>query len=331
MELNRPPLVITFELSDRRKAIVADALAGASAVVYLTELDETARAEALRNTGVLLTVNTSKELRSGEAKLLVGARLIQFMIAGVDFIRLGELPEGVPVATNGGGYAESMAEHALAMALAAAKRLILEHENLKRGQFNQFKRNRMLAGRVCGIFGFGGIGAATARLMRGIGMQIHAINRHGRTDQQADSIGTPERLNELLETADVLVISAPLTRATHSLIGAAELRRMKDDAILLNLARGEIVQERPLYDHLVKHPSFTACIDAWWIEPVRHGEFRIDQPFLSLPNFIASPHNSAQSEGAHDIGLRRAVENCQRALTGKTPLHVIGLDERLVM
>ena len=65
MELNRPPLVITFELSDRRKAIVADALAGASAVVYLTELDETARAEALRNTGVLLTVNTSKELRSG--------------------------------------------------------------------------------------------------------------------------------------------------------------------------------------------------------------------------------------------------------------------------
>jgi len=330
MELNRPPLVITFELSDRRKAIVADALAGASAVVYLTELDETARAEALRNTGVLLTVNTSKELRSGEAKLLVGARLIQFMIAGVDFIRLGELPEGVPVATNGGGYAESMAEHALAMALAAAKRLILEHENLKRGQFNQFKRNRMLAGRVCGIFGFGGIGAATARLMRGIGMQIHAINRHGRTDQQVDSIGTPERLNELLETADVLVISTPLTRATHSLIGAAELRRMKDDAILLNLARGEIVQERPLYDHLVKHPSFTACIDAWWIEPVRHGEFRIDQPFLDLPNVIASPHNSGQGDGAHDLSLRRAVENCRRALTGETPLHIIGLDERLM-
>jgi len=330
MELNRPPLVITFELSDRRKAIVADALAGASAVVYLTELDETARAEALRNTGVLLTVNTSKELRSGEAKLLVGARLIQFMIAGVDFIRLGELPEGVPVATNGGGYAESMAEHALAMALAAAKRLILEHENLKRGQFNQFKRNRMLAGRVCGIFGFGGIGAATARLMRGIGMQIHAINRHGRTDQQVDSIGTPERLNELLETADVLVISAPLTRATHSLIGAAELRRMKDDAILLNLARGEIVQERPLYDHLVTHPSFTACIDAWWIEPVRHGEFRIDQPFLDLPNVIASPHNSGQGDGAHDLSLRRAVENCRRALTGETPLHIIGLDERLM-
>ena len=330
MELSRSSVVVAFELSQKRKAIAADALAGASVVVYLTEVDEVARAEALRKTGALLTFNPSKELRPGEARLLDGARLIQFMIGGVDFIPLGELPEGVPVATNGGGYAESMAEHALAMTLAAAKRLVLEHENLKRGQFNQFTRNRMLAGRICGIFGFGGIGSATARLMRGIGMRVHAINRRGRTDQRVDWIGTPERLTELLEAADVLLISAPLTRATHSLIGAAELRRMKADAILVNLARGEIIQERPLYDHLVSHPSFTACIDAWWIEPVRHGEFRIDQPFLDLPNVIASPHNSAQGEGAHDISLRRAVENCRRALTGEAPLHVIGLDERLM-
>ena len=153
MEFSRPPLVIAFELSEKRKAIVADTLAGASDVVYLTDLDEAARAEALRNAGVLLTFNTSKELRPGEAKLLAGARLIQFMIGGVDFIPLGELPKGVPVATNGGGYADSMAEHALAMALAAAKRLILEHEKLKLGQFNQFTQNRMLAGGVCGIFG----------------------------------------------------------------------------------------------------------------------------------------------------------------------------------
>ena len=79
MNLSRSPLVVTFKLSERRKAIVADVLAGASAVVYLTELDGAARAEVLRNTGALLTFNTSKELRSGEAKLLAGARLIQFM------------------------------------------------------------------------------------------------------------------------------------------------------------------------------------------------------------------------------------------------------------
>jgi phosphoglycerate dehydrogenase-like enzyme len=328
MGLNQPLLVIAFELSARRKTILADALAGAARVAYLTELDETARTEALRNAAALLTFNTAKELRPGEAALLKGARLIQFMIGGVDFIPLGELPKEVPAATNGGAFAESMAEHALAMALSAAKRLILEHENLKRGQFNQFVRNRMLAGGVCGIFGFGGIGTATGRLMHGIGMRVRAINRHGRTDEPVEWIGGPERLNELLEAADVLLISAPLTRATYGLIGAAELGRMKADAILVNVARGEIVQERPLYDHLLKNPRFTACIDAWWVEPVRHGEFRMDQPFLDLPNVIASPHNSAQGTGAHDVSLRRAVENCRRALTGETPLHVIGPDER---
>ena len=155
-------------------------------------------------------------------------------------------------------------------------------------------------------------------------------NRHGRTDERVEWIGTLERLNELLEAADVLLISAPLTRATHGLIGAVGLQRMKADAVLVNVARGEIVQERPLYDHLVKNPRFMACIDARWVEPVRHGEFRMDQPFLNLPNVIASPHNSAQGTGAHDINLRRAVENCRRALTGETPLHLIGPDERLI-
>jgi phosphoglycerate dehydrogenase-like enzyme len=151
-------------------------------------------------------------------------------------------------------------------------------------------------------------------------LRVHAINRHGRTDQPVDWIGAPERLNELLEAADVLLISAPLTRATYGLIGTAELRRMKDDAILVNLARGEIVQERPLYDHLVMHPNFTALMPGG----------RIDQPFLDLPNVIASPHNSAQGDGAHDVSLHRAVENCRRALSGEAPLHVIGLDERLM-
>src|SRR3974377_611740 len=108
MGLNRPLLVVAFELSERRKAIVADTLAGAARVVYLTELDETARAEALRKTSVLLTFNTAKELRPGEAALLKGARLIQFMIGGVDFIPLGELPTGGPGAPNGAGLCGGM-------------------------------------------------------------------------------------------------------------------------------------------------------------------------------------------------------------------------------
>ena len=76
-----------------------------------------------------------------------------------------------------------MSEHIVALALAAAKRLFIEHANLKRGEFNQRSANWMLRGGVCGILGFGNVGVATARLMRAFGMKIHAINRRGASDE----------------------------------------------------------------------------------------------------------------------------------------------------
>lgn len=325
--MGRPSIAFTFALDPGRRATADQVLGGIAEMVCLPELDSEARRQALTSASVLVAWNTGKELRPGEAGLLAGARLVQFMSAGVDFIPLGELPAGVPVASNGGAYADPMAEHALAMALAAAKRLPVEQAALRRGEFNQTTQNRMLAGGVCGILGFGGVGAAMARLARGIGMRVHAINRSGRADA-VDWIGTPDRLDELLAASDLLVIAVPLTRITRGLIDGAALARMKPDAILVNLARGEIIDEAALYRHLVAHPGFTACIDAWWVEPVRHGAFRMDQPFLDLPNVIGSPHNSAQA-GSRDIGLRRALANCRRALLGETPQHLLGPEDRL--
>jgi phosphoglycerate dehydrogenase-like enzyme len=322
-------LVVTFRVDEQSRAVIADALDGVADTVFLTEVAPEARAEVLRNAGAVLARNTARDLRPEELALLRGARLLQFMSAGVDFIPLRGLPLELPVAANGGAYAEPMAEHAVAMALAAAKRLFTEHANLSKGEFNQFTPNRMLAGGICGVLGFGGIGVATARLMRGLGMRIHAVNRRGATDEPVDWIGTPDRIDELLAASDVLVVSIPLTPSTHNLIGARELSLMKSDAILVNLARGEIVDETALYEHLKANPGFTACIDAWWIEPIRHGQFRVDRPFFHLSNVIASPHNSASVAGASNVALRRAVANCRRALIGEKPNHLVGPDDRM--
>ena len=324
-------LVVSFPQEERGRPFIADALEGAADVIYLADLDDDqARAAALRNATVVLARNTAKELRPHEPALLDAVKLIQFINAGVDFVPLSVFPAGVPIASNGGAYAEPMAEHALAMVLAASKRLLVEHEALKRGEFNQGKRNRSLAGGVCGILGFGGIGVATARLMRALGMKVHAINRRGASDEPTDWIGTPADLDSLLGAADVLVISTPLTPRTLGWIGARELGLMKPDAILVNLARGEIVDEAALFAHLQAHPKFYACIDAWWIEPVRHGAFRMDFPFLSLPNVIGSPHNSASVPGTGETGLRRAVANIRRALAGETPLFLVGPNDRMM-
>jgi phosphoglycerate dehydrogenase-like enzyme len=323
-------LVVLNELNAAHREIVSDALAGTAEAVYLSDLGDAERARALRGAGAVLAHST-RALRQGEIALLKDIRLLQFITAGIDFVPLAELPAGVPVATNGGAYAEPMAEHALAMALAAAKRLLVEHAALGRGEFNQFARNRMLAGGVCGILGFGGIGTATGRLARGIGMQVHAINRRGWSVEPTDWIGTPDQLDNLLAVADVLVICTPLTPATLGMIGAAELARMKEDAILVNVARGEIVDEAALYARLAAFPNFSACIDAWWIEPIRHGKFSMGQPFTSLPNVVGSPHNSAAAiAGTGAAGLRRAIANIKRALAGETPQYLVPPEDRMI-
>ena len=323
------PLVVAFRIGARGRKVVADTIGDAADIVYLSDLPEPERAAALRRAGALLSHSTEEDLRAEELPLLGNARLIQFTAAGIDWIPLDRLPPGVPVASNAGHCAEPMAEHVAALALAAAKRLFVEHRKLRDGEFNQRASNKILRGGTCGIFGFGAIGVETARLMRAFGMRIHAINRRGASDEPVDWIAAPDRLDELLQAADVLVISTPLTRATEGLIGSRELALMREDAILVNVARGEIVDEEALYRHLLAQPRFTACLDAWWVEPVRHGRFATRFPFLDLPNVIGSPHNSAGGGAWRDVSLGRAVENCRRALLGETPLHLAGAEERL--
>lgn len=327
---NRPKLLVTLEAEPRSRAVIADRVGSAAQLTYLADLSQADRATALSYADVILARNTAKELHAGEAALIRKARLIQFVTAGVDYIPLGDLHPDVPIANNGGAYAEPMAEHALAMTLAALKRLLVEHGKLAAGTFDQFRLNRMLAGATVGILGFGGIGIATARLMRAVGAKVHAINRRGATDEPVDWIGGQADLDTLLAASDVLILSLPLTPASEGLIGARELGLMKPDAVLVNLARGEIVNEAALYAHLQAQPTFTACIDAWWIEPVRHGRFEMGYPFTSLPNVIASPHNSASAAGWRDVALRRAVENAMLALTGKTPRFLVPPADRMM-
>ena len=166
--------------------------------------------------------------------------------------------------------------------------------------------------------------------MQALGAKVHAITRSGTTREPVDWIGSMADLDRLLSTAAIVVIALPLTPATSGLLGPRELALMQRDAILVNLARGEIVDEAALWAHLQARPTFTACIDAWWIEPIRHGHFRMDHPFVDLPNVIASPHNSASVTGARLIGLRRAAGNARRALTGETPIHLVGTADRMM-
>ena len=298
------------------REVIGARLDGVAELTYLSEA-EGRREEALASADAVLAWMLGAELRPDELAQLGSGSLIQLMSAGVDRVPFDQIPDGVAVASNAGAYAEPMAEHVLALALALAKRLPQEHAELARGVFDQETPTLSIRGSLVGILGFGGIGQASAKLFQALGAHVYAINRSGRTDATVDRIGTMDDLDALLGEADILVVSLPLTRATDGLIGRRELSLMKSDAILVNVARAAIIDEDALYEHLESNPSFSAGIDAWWQEPRGQGAFATRRPFLELPNVIGSPHNSAMVAGSLTESAARAADNVARHFRGE--------------
>jgi phosphoglycerate dehydrogenase-like enzyme len=307
-------IVVTFSPRNGQREVFLNVLGKVARVVFLSDLPETSRAKELADADVLILWSLKRELGALGYKTASRARMVQLLSAGADHVPFHELPSSLTIASNAGAYAEPMAEHILAMILAITKNLIDRHDKLKNGVFDQSNPNRMLRGSSCAILGFGGIGKATARLMRCFGVKIHAINTTGKTDEPVDFIGTLKDLEHVLRLADTIVIALPLTKATRGLIGTRELGWMKNDAIIVNVARGRIVDEAALYEKLKAQPNFSAAIDAWWIEPLIHGQFGTDRPFLELPNVLGSPHNSAISRESFLEATLYAAENVKRYL-----------------
>ncbi len=323
--MNNQHIVVTYNASPEQKALLLELLGSEAMLTYFKELPSAQREQALQEADVLLSWNFPREIQPQDYPHLQQVSFIQLLSAGADHMPFADLPPHILVASNPGAYAAPMAEHVMAMTLALVKRLLIENQKLRNGEFNQSTPNRMLAGMTAGILGFGGIGRATTRLMRAFGMQIYAINHSGTSSEPADFLGTLHDVERVLRQSDVVVISLPLTRATKGLIGKEELEWMKPGAILVNVARGAIIDEQALYNHVKNHPEFLVGIDAWWTEPFMHGSFRMEYPFLELPNVLGSPHNSAVVADVLVGATRQAAENVKHFLKGEK---VLGIAQR---
>jgi glycerate dehydrogenase len=272
----------------------------------------------LRKADVILSKSFAEtEIAVKEITALKRTRFIQLIFAGADKIPFASIPENITVASNAGAFAEPLAEHVLAMTLCLAKSIIPRHYQLANGNFNQTVYNKGLRGGICGIVGMGGNGVAIARLMKGIGMEVHGINRSATSPFPLDFMGSPSDLDAVLRRSDVVVLTVPLTRQTLHLIGHHELQIMKPDGILINVARGKVVEQRALYHHLKTTPSFGAGIDTWWSEPGDPGGFQLDYPFFDLPNLVGSPHNADDVPGVMTAAAKIAAQNMRRFLEGK--------------
>ncbi len=164
--MDKPNIVVTYNTSIEQKAPLLEMLGSEASLTFLNELAPAQREQSLEHATVLLSWNFPREILPQDYPRLQQVSFIQLLSAGADFMPFADLPPHILVASNPGAYAIPMAEHVLAMTLALAKHLLVENQKLRNGEFDQFTPNRLLSGMTAGILGFGGIGRATARLMR---------------------------------------------------------------------------------------------------------------------------------------------------------------------
>ncbi|MBW2513303.1 MAG: hydroxyacid dehydrogenase [Deltaproteobacteria bacterium] len=311
-------IAVTYSANEHERRAIHAVLDDISNILYVSDMKAPGRERALRKADVVLSKNFAQtEIGTREIMQLKHARLIQLIFAGADSIPFEAIPENIAVASNVGAFAESLAEHVLAMTLCLAKSILPRHHELGHGNFNQTVYNKELRGGICGIIGMGGNGIAIARLMKAVGMEVHGINRGAKSSFPLDFIGSPAHMDTVLKKSDVVVLAVPLTRQTLHLIGRHELQIMKPDGILINVARGKVIEQRALYTHLKNTPSFGAGIDTWWSEPGDPSGFKLNYPFFDLPNLVGSPHNADNVPGAMTGATKSAARNIQRFLEGK--------------
>lgn len=296
---------------------------------FLARAKENERKTLLGNADVILAMNFKRDIPEEELQFIRNTKLIQIALAGADTIPYDKLDPGVTICSNAGAYSEPIAEHAIGMMLSLARNFLPLHRELSRGVFDQTTPHKMLKGSTLGIIGFGGIGKRTAELARSFGMKILAINRSSKTNEKVDFIGTLTDLNYVLRESDFLLLTIALNKRTKNLIGETELGMMKPDAVLVNVARGELIDERSLYEHLKTHPQFKAGIEAWWIEPFTHSKFEVHYPFFELDNLLGSPHNSYLIEGIYLKALDQALDNILRFVRGETLKNVQNREDYL--
>ena len=238
-------------------------------------------------------------------------RVVSKVGVGIDMIDLEALRRhGVRLGWARGTNANSVAELVIMFAIAALRHVPELDREVRQGIWRQPK-GRLLSGRTVGIVGFGAVGRAVAELLRGFGCPVlaHDVIEHGDAPEHVRFAG----LDQLLASSDIVSLHVALTDASRNLIDAAALARMGRDAVLINTARGGLVDEHALYDALVTGRLGAACLDVFAHEPPEGG------PLLDLPNVFLTPHIGGSTEEAILAMGRAAIRGLDTAEVVEQP------------
>jgi D-3-phosphoglycerate dehydrogenase len=253
-----------------------------------------------------------------------GVKLWQLILEGYDQLDLGLFrANGIPAANTPGQFSgRALAEHALMLMLCTVKGFAKSQRDLKAGVFYRSFGGE-LAGRTLGLIGLGASGRELAQLTQPLGLHVVGINPPGPAADEAarlgvEVLGGPEKLGDLLSTADIVSVHVPLAPDTRHMIGPEEFGKMKPGAILINVARGQIVDQAALVDALRSDRIAGAGLDVFAVEPLP-----LDDPLLSMDNVVLTPHVAAATYETARRRASAAADNVHRVARGDKPQNVV--------
>ncbi len=262
-----------------------------------------------------------------DARLLRHAprlRVIASVSAGYDNYDLAELrARGIVLTHTPDAVTETTADTGFMLLMMTARRAVELAEHVQRGHWTASIGASMFGldvhGKRLGIIGLGRIGAALARRAHlGFAMKIVYTGNSAKPRQEAELGATRRSLDELLAEADFVAVCVPLTPATHHLIGARELARMRPDTIFINISRGPVVDEAALVEALRAGQLRAAGLDVFAVEPLPAGS-----PLRGMPNVVALPHIGSATIEARALMARTAANDLIAVLAGRAPTYPV--------
>src|SRR3989442_1631283 len=239
-------------------------------------------------------------------------KMIRIWGTGTDNVDLNAAGRhGVTVCNARGVIPGAVADHARALMLAVARRIPQIDHEMREGRWPRELLTQLL-GRTLGVFGTGTIGARVVELGRAVGMTVLAWSLRGDAGRVAALGARAAAKEEILREADVVSLHLRLTPETRGFIGRKELSVMKRTALLINTARGALIERDALVDALVQGKIGGAGLDVFHDEPLKPGD-----AILKLENVVLSPHSAGQTPEVIRDGLLRAVENVENFLSGQ--------------
>lgn len=264
---------------------------------------------------LVATTSVSEELIAAAARL----KLIQHQGVGYDNIDVQAATRaGVPVALTPEGTSKPVAEHVILLILSLYRNLLTANRTLRQGQWLQWElrpQSYNLRGKRLGIVGMGRIGREVAQRARAFECHLSyydVVRAPAEVESELGVVYTP--FHDLLAESDIVTLHAPLNEHTRGMIGAAELASMRPTALLINTARGGLVDEVALYQALTSGQIAGAGLDVFAVEPPDP-----DHRLLGLDNVIATPHIAAGTRDALADKMRAAFANMQRVAQGQAP------------